>query len=294
MMESEKRPKSNSTKFLIIAIIVIVGYILPWLILGILHWSKVGFEFGELKTIQFLVSIIVCGAAWGTSFHLWSRVPKLEGRLRRLFFISGFTFVALLIIFTYLLINIVLEWSGLLPITVALNNAISPVEFEFFNIKGLKTNMPADSFLTFALILFAISFYLFPIEKYVKQKLPWHTLSMLVCMALIPLLLFLRNVPNSVYILSIGTIGVVIWVIYNFIFLFYLYFSTGLKSPKGSKMRTASIMIGLSMLFIIITWISGWSIKTGTPLLDFIVQMTFGGLGVFLFNYGFYLIKPEV
>ncbi|MGQ4875535.1 MAG: hypothetical protein ACP6IY_15820 [Promethearchaeia archaeon] len=60
--------------------------------------------------------------------------------------------------------------------------------------------MPADSFLTFSLLILAISFYLYPIEKYVKQKVPWHTYSTIISIILIPILvLFIpRKVPGDI------------------------------------------------------------------------------------------------
>ncbi len=155
--------------------------------------------------------------------------------------------------------------------------------------------MPADSFLTFSLLILAISFYLYPIEKYVKQKIPWHTYSMVISIILIPILvLFIpRKFPGDIYVMSILTSVIVLLVVYNFIFLFYLYFSIGKDAPKGTKMRKASFMIAISVFSIILTWILGWAINTGTPLLDLAIQMVFGGIGIGLFNYGFYLIRPD-
>jgi hypothetical protein len=283
---------ARSKKFVIVGTLVIIGYTLPWVIIGLLRWMIVGFDIEDIDNIQYLVSVFVCALAWFTSFHLWSRVSSLEGRIRKLFLISGFTFVVITIIFTYNTINILLGWLGVPSISGALNNAIPQVEFLVFNVEDWRITMPADSFVTFALILLAISFYLFPMERYVKQKLPWHTISMLVCTAIIPVILILRDIPDSMLILSIGTIAVVLWVFYNFLFLFYLYFSTGLKSPKGTAMRKASFMIGFGLLSIILTWIVGL-IKLGEPILEFGLQMITGGVGITLFNYGFYLIRME-
>ncbi|MHA1343530.1 MAG: hypothetical protein ACTSQG_06065 [Promethearchaeota archaeon] len=285
----------NSKKFLIIGILVIIAYILPWIILVFLHWMKDGFNVNNVADIRFIVSISVCGAALATSFHLWSRVPSLEGQLKKLFLLTGFTFIAIVIIFTYLIIDVVLGWQGYPTIAATLNSNISAVRFDFFGIEGLTATMPADSFLTFGLILFAISFYLFPIEKYVKQKVPWHTISMFICIAIIPVLVLAvpREFPGSEIAMSIITTIIVVWVLYNFLFLFYLYFSTGLKSPKGTNMRKASFMIGIGLLLIIFTWIAGWAINTGVPLTDLVIQMAFGALGIILFNYGFYIIKPD-
>ena len=282
----------SSKKYVIIGLFVIIGYTIPWVIFAILRWMIVPFDINDIKNIQYVVSIFVCIFALGTSFHLWSRVSSLEGRIKKLFVISGFTFVVITIIFTYTMLNIVLQWLGFSSISGALNNAIPTVSFNVFTVEAWKITMPADSFITFALILLAVSFYLFPMERYVKQTLPWHTISMFICTAAIPLLLILRDVPNSVWILSIGTVSVVLWVFYNFLFLFYLYFSTGLKSPRGTPMRKASFMIGFGLLSIILTWIVGL-IRLGSPILEFSAQMVTGGIGITLFNYGFHLIRME-
>ena len=281
---------ANSKKFIIIGSVVIIGYSLPFLLIGIMRWLSIGFDLNEIKNIQYVVSVFVCILALGTSFHLWSRVSSLEGKIKKLFLLSGFTFVVITGIFTYNMLNILFEWLGYNSISGTLNTLIPQVQFNVFNIEALKISMPADSFITFGLILLSISFYLYPMEKYVKQTIPWHTITMFICTALIPLLLILRDIPNSVWLLSIGTIGVVLWVFYNFLFLFYLYFSTGIKSPKGTAMRKASFMIGFGILSIFLTWIVGL-IRLGSPILEFSAQMLTGGIGIFLFNYGFRLIK---
>lgn len=264
------------------------------MIIGILHWALEGFNINELTNIQFIVSLTVSALALATSFHLWSRVPQLEGQIRKLFFLTGFTFIVVLGIFNYLLVDTLLDWTGFPTIAQSLNNSIARVEFDFFGIEGLTATMPADSFLIFALIIIAISFYIFPMEKYVKQTTAWHTYSLFACALIIPVLLLFvpRDFPGSEIVMSILTAVIVLWLLYNFLFLFYLYFSTGLKSPKGTAMRKASFMIGIGLLLILFTWISGWAINTGTPLIDLGIQMSFGGIGIFIFNYGFYLIRP--
>jgi len=284
----------SNKKFVLIGLITIVAYTIPWLIMGILHWSTAGLDLADLTNVQFIVSLTVSALALATSFHLWSRVPKLEGQIRKLFLLTGFTFIVILGIFDYLLIDTILEWMGMPTIVNSLNNSIAQVEFNFFGIEGLKATMPADSFVTFALIIFAISFYIFPMEKYVKQTIPWHTYSLFACAAVIPVLILFvpRDFPGSEIVMSILTAVIVLWLLYNFLFLFYLYFSNGLKSPKGTAMRNASFMIGIGLLLILLTWISGWAINTGTPILDLAIQMSFGGIGIFIFNYGFYLIRP--
>jgi len=94
-------------------------------------------------------------------------------------------------------------------------------------------------------------------------------------------------------VMSIITTFIILWLLYNFLFLFYLYFSTGLNSPKGTAMRKASFMIGIGLLMILITWVAGWAINTEVPLLDLAIQMSFGAIGIGFFNYGFYLIRPD-
>ncbi|HMF30294.1 MAG TPA: hypothetical protein VKK79_02700 [Candidatus Lokiarchaeia archaeon] len=285
-MAGKERP-SRSSKFVIIGILVIVTYVTPWLIIGIWHWSVVAFDWSTKNDISYIVFISVCAAAWVTSFHLWSRVSRLEeGKIRKLFLMTGFTFVVIVGIFTYMIINTMEPWFGFPSITGSINAAIPEIDFKLFGL--IQIRMPADSIVTFALLLLAITFYIYPMEKYVKQKLPWHTISMLICTAIIPLLLVARN---SEILLSIGTFGVVLWVLYNFVFLFYLYFSLGISAPTGTPLRRASILIGVGLLFIIFVWIAQWAIYTGTLLLDFAIQMSFGAASFLCFNYGYYLIN---
>ncbi|MHA1146650.1 MAG: hypothetical protein ACTSR8_00210 [Promethearchaeota archaeon] len=285
----------NSKKFIFIAIIVIIAYLIPWILLALPHFQKDGLDLNNLKDIQYLVSLLVCPLSIATSFHLWSRVPPLEGQIRKLFLLTGVTFIVICGIFSYLIIDIILEWNRIPTLSSTLNSNIPAISFAFFGIESLATTMPADSFVTFSLILLAISFYLFPMEKYVKSQIPWHTYSMFACTAVLPILVLLvpRDFPGSATVMSLLTIIVVLWVLYNFVFLFYLYFSMGIKSPKGTAMRKASFMIGVGLLSIILTWILGWAINTGTPILDLAIQMASGGIGIALFNYGFYLIRPD-
>ena len=275
---------------------VILAFLTPWLIIAFSRWLAIGFDINNIKDIQYLVSLTVCALSIATSFHLWSRVPPLEGQFRKLFQLTGVTFIIICGIFSYLLIDIALEWNGYPSIAETVNAAIPDVEFYYFGIEELKATMPADSFITFSLILLAISFYLFPMEKYVKlQKVPWHTYTLFICTAILPILVLLvpREFPGSEIVMSVLTTVIVLWVLYNFFFLFYLYFSTGIKAPKGTAMRKASFMIGIGLLFIIVTWILGWAVSTASAIIDLAIQMSSGGLGIFLFNYGFYLIRPD-
>ncbi len=287
MTEQARTPKG--TNFRLIGIIVIIAYLTPWIIIAIFHWMNEVFISDDLS---FILYIMVCGAGWATSFHLWSRVPKLEGRVRKLFRTTGFTFLVLVLLFTYLLLNVVLPWLGLPSINQLLNDTIPAIAFTIFDL--FYTTMPADSLVTFAVLLLAIAFYLFAMERYARQKFPWHTLSMFICTALIPILVVIKSETfESMIIMSIGTVGVVLIVLYNFLFLFYLYFSLGRQAPEGSPLRKASFMIGFGFLCIILTWIVQWAIPNiGDGVINLIIQMSFGAAGIILFNYGFYLIRP--
>ena len=130
-------------------------------------------------------------------------------------------------------------------------------------------------------------------EKYSKQTFPWHTLSMLIGLSMIPFFYLLYPLYGSDFILSIGTVAVILVTVYNFFYLFYLYLITGLKAKKGSPMRKASIMIGFALLFMLLTWIVGWAIRI--IFLDIIATIFFAGSALFLFNFGFYTIslKPR-
>ncbi len=290
MTEQARTPKG--TNFRLIGIIIIIAYLTPWIIIAALRWTMVGFNTGTSNDVSFILYTMVLGAGWATSFHLWSRVAKLEGKIRKLFLITGFTFLVLVFLFTYLLLNLVLPWFNVLSLSAALNAVIPSIQFWIFGIEAFKVSIPADSLITFAFLVLAITFYLFPMERYARQKFPWHSLAMFICTALIPLLLLFRDLPDSMVVMSIGTVGVVLMVVYNFFYLFYLYFSLGVQAPKGTPLRKASFMIGFGFLCIILTWIAQWAISIDDGIIDTIIQMSFGAAGIVLFNYGFHLIRP--
>ncbi len=244
------------------------------------------------SVIDLFFYIAFCIAGGLTSVHLWSRVPKLEGRLKKLFLFTGFTFVVIIIISLYYIIDIILSLQGHGTFDDIINAAIPSVSIDLFNLGFYTVSIPGDAFFLFGMLMLGLSVYLYPIEKYAKQKTPWHTITVLICLAIIPLLLLVQSDPNMNFLMSIGTLIVVGWVLYNFLFLFYLYFSTGLKSPKGSKMRKASFMIGLGIIFLIAIWVVNWALSVGIPNLVFTVQAICASLGILLFNYGFYLIRP--
>jgi hypothetical protein len=244
------------------------------------------------NVIDIVFYIGFCIAGGLTSLHLWSRVPKLEGKLKKLFFFTGFTFMVIIFISLYYIINILLDLQGQTTLDDLINASIQDVRFDLFNLGFYTVSIPGDSILVFGLLMLGLSVYLYPIEKYAKQKTPWHTITVLICLAIIPLMVIIDVNPDMNFLLSIVTIIVVGWVLYNFFFLFYLYFSTGLQSPKGSEMRKASFMIGIGIVFLISIWIVNWALSIGIENLVFIVQTILGSLGILLFNYGFYLIRP--
>ncbi len=163
-----------------------------------------------------------------------------------------------------------------------------------------------NSALLFVFFMLALMFYLFPIEKFVKQQsVPWHTISILTCIVAVPILLFIRNVPYYTIIISIGTFVISLIVYFNCFFLFYLYFSTGIKSPEGSPMRKAGFMIAIGLLLIVALVILSVGIFVMNPqsmktpevkyitIFNVIGEISFGVAGILVFNYGFYLIKPN-
>ncbi|MGQ4875534.1 MAG: hypothetical protein ACP6IY_15815 [Promethearchaeia archaeon] len=55
---------------------------------------------------------MVCCLSIDTSFHLWSRVPLLKDRIRKLFLFMGIIFFVICGIFTFLLVDSVLVLYG--------------------------------------------------------------------------------------------------------------------------------------------------------------------------------------
>jgi len=280
----------ESRKIIVIGAAVIGGFMAPFLILGILNWLNAGFI---IEDIQFIFLLSICGGCLFTSFHLWSRVPKLSGQIKTLFKLTGITFVVICFGFLYFIIDFMLIWYGMNTIIDTLNAIVPPIIFNMFYIEGLKVTMPVESLLLFAIVIISLSFYLFPMERYAKQTFPWHTISVLCCDILIILMLLARYMPLNTLLFSIGTIGVILWVFYNFLFLFYLYFQVAIKSPKGAAMRKAAMMIAFGLLIFVFVWVAGWAIELGSVLLDALLQLSLGVLALTLFNVGFFLLRPK-
>ena len=134
--------------------------------------------------LDFIFYLGFCLAGVFTSIHLWSRVPKLEGKLRKLFLLTGFTFVVIIFMGLYYSIDIFLDLQGQKTLQDVVNEVIPEVSFDIFGLGIYQVSMPGDSFFLFALLMIGLSFYLYPIEKYAKQKRPWHTLSILICLTI--------------------------------------------------------------------------------------------------------------
>lgn len=304
-MSNPENIKEN-LKLLIPSIIIISIYAVPWLILGILHWMDKGFT--NNTDVSYLVNLCFSIICLVTIFNLWSRSSQFQkSNIKKLFIFTTLSFVVLLIIFVYLLLNGALLWYVNTNIYQYINESIPTIYFDNFGIEGNTLAISSNSSLTFSIFLISIALYLFPIEKYAKhsESLPWHTISILICFVLVPILFLFRNYPFNLYVLSIGTLFITVCVGLNCLYLFYLYFSMGIKSPKRSSMRKASFLIGFGLILIFTLIVLKVGVLVMLPSLmasetatsisfeTVIGELSFGLIGIVFLNYGFYLMRPS-
>ncbi|HME54544.1 MAG TPA: hypothetical protein VKM55_20195 [Candidatus Lokiarchaeia archaeon] len=264
-----------------LVIVVIFGALI--FVLGILHWISAGFN--PVNDAPFLgYDLLVC-VAFGTSAHLWSRLPGLpEGKpIKTLFKMMGLSFFVIAFIFIYSIIDTLLIWAGMMGLSAMIDAVIPQVQFPLFNIFSVR--MPLSSVVTFAFIMLGVAFFIFPLERYVKSRKPWFAISMLICMCIIPLFIAFRN---NWIALSIATTGIVLFVFINFVFMFYLYIS--LARMSAGKMRIASILVAFGLFSMIFVWIVGVGMFSD-KFIQAIVQFGIGIASLVMFNTGFRIMK---
>ncbi len=292
--DQSKQPGKRGWKpsrTVLVGILVVSSYVGFWLVQGILYWAEAGWD---AKSPEFVLLLITGAGALGTAFHLWWRVPKFpEGsKIRTLFKLMGVTFIPICAIFTMYLVDTLLGWNNYQSLSGWVNEFAPEIVFYLYDNPDWKTSIPMDSLLTFGLILFGISFYLLPMERYVKHQIPWHTISMLAMIGLLPIMVAIRKAPLAMSIaLTIG----VFWILYNFLFLFYLYFKVAIQS--SGKMRISAILIAVGLVLFIFTWVATWATNVVFPGIpdwgQILIQAFLGGGGLTCFNAGFWLIRPE-
>lgn len=278
---------SETSRIPLVGVVCVALFAIPWIVLAVLYAPV------DSSLFQFLALLAIATGGLATSFHLWSRIPKFppDLNLRTLYKLMGFTFIPILLIFAYQLTDQVLRWQGLATISEQINSIAPDVQFDLFYVEEFHTRVPVDSLIVFALIIIGISFYIWPMERFVKQQFPWHTVSMLAVAPLLPLMIVLRDAPLA---LSIATTVGVVWLVYNFIFLFYLYFKVAIQST--GVMRKGGILIAFGLILFILTWISGWAVGALNDIPNWgenLIQLGLGVGALGLFNAGFWIMRPR-
>ncbi|MHA1732291.1 MAG: hypothetical protein ACTSU5_10120 [Promethearchaeota archaeon] len=273
-----------------VGIAVTVGYVGWWLVWGVLHWLFGGYDD---QSTNFVLMVGSGAGALATTFHLWSRVPHFprDSNIRTLFSLMGFTFLPICVLFSINVVDVVLGWFGRATISQAVNQLAPSLVWYMYGNPKWKTTIPMDSILMFGLVLLGITFYILPMERYVKQQLPWHTISMLALIAFMPVLVAMREAPMA---MSVAITLAVAWVGYNFLFLFYLYIKVAVQG--AGTMRVAAVLIAFGLVFFIMTWVSGWATGVLFPGLprwaSSVFQILFAAGALLLFNAGFWMIRP--
>lgn len=244
----------------------------------LLNFVEIGSIGNQLE--YFGLVILTCGSLY-TSVHLWSRMASFdEGTsIRTLFKMMGGTFIPISLVFIYFLLDgFLLEFSGLPKISSLVGGII---EFGIFGIEG---SMAASDVLWFALIMIGISFYIMPLERFVKGRKPYFAISLWLCLIAIPILIFFRGNP---IIVAIAVVITVLILVINFIFMFYLYISLAVKS--AGKMRSASVLVAFGLILMIMIWIMNLLLQ-GEQYGEYIV-MGLGVTSLLFFNIGFRIMK---
>jgi hypothetical protein len=239
--------------------------------------------------------------AFGTSVHLWSLVPTMpEGTpIRNLFRLMGVSFVIISIIFLYSVINSLQIYAGVPTLTSLIDSSpdlsLRSVIFYVFNIqqRWAEIEMPLDSIVTFAFIMVGVSVLIYPLEKYVKGRKPWFSISMWIALLLIIVIIpFRENVSANInvtvlntWVLSVATLGIVLFVIINFIYMFYLYISLAVMS--AGKMRTASTLVAFGLIMMIMVWILNMISSDYRVYIEFATGLT----AMIFFNLGFKIMR---
>ena len=60
----------SGKKILAIGILINIAYITPWMIIASIYWLGNGFDVNDVKTVQYIVSLMVCAFSIITSSEL--------------------------------------------------------------------------------------------------------------------------------------------------------------------------------------------------------------------------------
>ncbi|MFX0102710.1 MAG: hypothetical protein ACFFCS_24295 [Candidatus Hodarchaeota archaeon] len=274
-------------KTLVIGFVAVVILAVIFIILGIIHWTIENFVLNN--DISYIGYIILGSLALLTTTHLWSRLPEFERgtSIRNLFLLMGVSFIVLSGVFLFNIFDALAGWTTGISLSDIVNSAVpDDIIFNLFDIAQVR--MGIADVLLFEFMMVAVSFYMMPVEIYVKNRKPWFTVSMWACVIGIPFLVVFKG--NDI-VLAIATVSIVFFVLINFIYLFYLYIT--LAKVSAGKMKTASILVAFGLITMIFVWVSGWAIQelTTNDLVPPLIQFGIGFSSIVLFNAGFYIMR---
>ncbi|MFX0103164.1 MAG: hypothetical protein ACFFCS_26605 [Candidatus Hodarchaeota archaeon] len=225
-----------------------------------------------------------------TVAHLWSRLPLFDKgmQIRKLFFMMGFSFITISSVYILLILDHFLSWAGFPTISWMFDNAVEPVQFFLFGNESFPfIQMSAMEVGSFSQMILGVAFYVYPLERHVKDRKPWFTMSLLVTVLVTISMGFL---PRDPWLLSITTLVGVGLTFVNFVYMFYLYFSMAVRS--SGKMRKASFMVAFGLLIIFFVWFAGiFDIELHVKM---VIQYSIGGTSLILFNAGFFVMTIGV
>jgi hypothetical protein len=292
--ENQRTPEQQVKLIKTTGIVLLSVYLFIFLLFGILHFLSA--PWGD-KELNFIFLVVMCISGIGTGFHLWTRYPKFpqDSPFRNLFKLMGFTFIPLFAIFTIQNIDSLLNWAQLPSIFGTINSLVGSIVFDFFNLPQFHTTMPAESLIVFGFIIVSILFYLYPMEKFNNKKI-WRMYILIILFILLPFAPIIANSGSSdlnTWLLSIMTSFIVLFVVYCFVYLFYLYFSTARKGT--GTMKKGGMMVAFGLLLLILTWVVGWALPAAVDINTItktIIQYGIGVSAMVLYNWGFYILRP--
>lgn len=274
----------KETKMRVLGMVLVLSFSLVFLVIGIVRWASVGF-FIDQGDLSYIGYVTLGTLGYLTTVHLWSRVSSFEKgtSIRTLFLLMGLSFLIISVIFIFYIVDSLWGWFMGQNITVMINS-LTPggVKFDLFLVADLHISMQAIDVVVFSMMVAGISFYIFPLERYVKSRKPWFTISLWIIVGFMPVLVIFKDFD---LVLSVATAVIVLFVLVNFVFMFYLYIT--LARMSTGKMRSASILVATGLILMIGVWIVGWA-YTGDQLTSAILQFATGILSLTLFNAGFW------
>jgi hypothetical protein len=243
--------------------------------------------------VTLIMNNLVLVMAMVSISHLSTRASAYDEKAPFKKYLKSMTtfFFPVILFGIYLIFDEVNYIEGRPGISDQLNDLHPSIVFLFANREEWRVSMPVASIFVFAVLMFAIISFMYPIERYIRQeKRPLHTLSQIVIIGIMPLL-FVDFLVQNTWLITILLFISVLVVLLNFLYLFWVYFSVAIKSPAG-PVRNGGLMIAVSLFLIILAWASTWLLAGVVDWVKFLITYMITLLSVILLNLGFYTLRP--